>query len=211
MTDLATVSRGSETGAVYRHDIPAERPWSRVLKRGQTLRIVDSEGQQAVDALLYSADDPAERYSAQDTLRVQGSAYVGLGTKLISNKGRAMAHIAADTALPENAVPKAKNFLKIPRSSILPGAPALYRVLSVRLRRAAADVISRRNRSAQNPPYGGTPNLHPTIDLGFADTCAMLFPQHEWRRLRDGPAFCRSAGRGPSQPEHSCLLLRRSA
>src|SRR6266478_6850909 len=97
MTDLATVSRGSETGAVYRHDIPAERPWSRVLERGQTLRIVDSEGQQAVDALLYCAENPAERYSAQDTLRQQGSAYVELGTKLVSNKGRVMARITVDT------------------------------------------------------------------------------------------------------------------
>ena len=56
-------------------------------RRGQTLRIIDSEGQQAVDALLYCAADPAERYSAQDTLRVQGSAYVGLGTRLVSNSG----------------------------------------------------------------------------------------------------------------------------
>ena len=83
--------------AVYAHDVPAERPWSRILKRGQTLRIVDIEGQQAVDALLYCAEDPAERYSAQDTLRVQGSAYVELGTRLISNKGRVMARITADT------------------------------------------------------------------------------------------------------------------
>ena len=42
--------------AVYAHDVPAERPWSRLLKRGQTLRIVDIEGQQAVDALLYCAE-----------------------------------------------------------------------------------------------------------------------------------------------------------
>ena len=83
--------------AVYSHDIPAERPWSRVLRQGQTLRIIDSEGQQAVDALLYCADNPAERYSAQDTLRVQGSAYVDLGTRLISNKGRVMARVTADT------------------------------------------------------------------------------------------------------------------
>ena len=72
--------------AVYAHDVPAERPWSRILKRGQTLRIVDLEGQQAVDALLYYTEDPAERYSAQDTLRVQGSAYVELGTRLIDRK-----------------------------------------------------------------------------------------------------------------------------
>jgi urea carboxylase-associated protein 1 len=82
---------------VYAHDIPAERPWSRIIRKGQTLRIIDSEGQQAVDALLYNADHPAERYSAQDTLRVQGSAYVVLGTRLISNMGRVMARITADT------------------------------------------------------------------------------------------------------------------
>src|SRR6202045_706757 len=81
----------------YACDIPAERPWSRVLRKGQTLRIIDSEGQQAVDALLYCADDPRERYSSQDTLLVQGSAYIDLGTRLISNRGRVMARITADT------------------------------------------------------------------------------------------------------------------
>ena len=83
--------------AVYSHDVPAERPWSRLLRAGQTLRIVDLEGQQAVDALLYCAENPEERYSAQDTMRVQGAAYIGLGTRLISNKGRTMAHVSADS------------------------------------------------------------------------------------------------------------------
>src|SRR6266576_3606100 len=98
MTGLTTpLSIPDSSDAIYSHDIPEERPWSRILRQGQTLRIIDSEGQQAVDALLYSADDPAERYSAQDTLRVQGSAYVGLGTQLVSNRGRVMARISADT------------------------------------------------------------------------------------------------------------------
>src|SRR3954468_5350888 len=97
MTDLMSAPTLSLPDAIYSHDVPAERPWSHVLKRGQTLRIIDSEGQQAVDALLYCAEDPAERYSAQDTLRVQGAAYVGLGTKLVSNKGRVMARITADS------------------------------------------------------------------------------------------------------------------
>ena len=66
MNGLAAPSSAPDASdAVYCHDIPAERPWSRILKRGQTLRIVDSEGQQAVDALLYCVDDPAERYSAR--------------------------------------------------------------------------------------------------------------------------------------------------
>jgi uncharacterized protein len=83
--------------AAYICEIAAERPWSRVLRKGQTLRIIDTEGQQAVDALLYSVDDTSERYSSQDTLRVQGSAYIDLGTRLISNRGRQMARITADT------------------------------------------------------------------------------------------------------------------
>src|ERR1700692_5104902 len=94
---VASLSIPDSSDAVYSYDIPAERPCSRVLKKGQTLRIIDSEGQQAVDALLYCADDLAERYSSQDTLRVQGSAYIELGTRLVSNKGRVMASITADS------------------------------------------------------------------------------------------------------------------
>jgi len=91
------MSPSDQADLVYAFDIPAEQPWSRVLKKGETLRIIDSEGEQAVDALMYAAGDTAERYSAQDTLRIQGSAYIELGTKLISNRGRVMARITADT------------------------------------------------------------------------------------------------------------------
>jgi urea carboxylase-associated protein 1 len=60
-------------------EIPARKPWSAIIRKGQTLRLIDSHGQQAVDTLFYSASDPQERYSGQDTLRAQGSAYVGVG------------------------------------------------------------------------------------------------------------------------------------
>jgi uncharacterized protein len=96
MSEAAYDNR-SEADAVYARDVSAEAPWSCILERGQTLRIIDSEGQQAVDALLYAADDLTERYSAQDTLRTQGSAYVQLGTGLISNRDRVMARITADS------------------------------------------------------------------------------------------------------------------
>ncbi|HYQ30985.1 MAG TPA: DUF1989 domain-containing protein, partial [Polyangiaceae bacterium] len=46
--------------------------FSHILKRGQTFRIVDLEGNQAVDTLFYDAGDPSERYSAVDTIRSQG-------------------------------------------------------------------------------------------------------------------------------------------
>jgi urea carboxylase-associated protein 1 len=81
------------------HDeiLPPRAPWTRVLRRGQTLRLIDIEGTQAVDALFYHAGDPGERYSAQDTLRAQSNAYLGLGSKLLSNEGAVMLTITADS------------------------------------------------------------------------------------------------------------------
>jgi urea carboxylase-associated protein 1 len=78
--------------------VPARRPWSHVLRRGEVLRIIDLKGQQAVDALFYRADHVAERYSAQDTLRAGGKAYLGLGSRLISNEGRPLVTVIADTS-----------------------------------------------------------------------------------------------------------------
>ena len=77
--------------------VPAEAPWSGIVRKGQTIRIIDSEGQQAVDTLFYKADNFAERYSGQDTLRVNGNAYVGLGTKIVSNEGNVMLVVTADS------------------------------------------------------------------------------------------------------------------
>jgi uncharacterized protein len=83
--------------AVYDFVIPAARPWSGLVERGQILRIVDLEGQQAVDTLFYSAADTSERYSAQDTIATQGAPYITTGTELVSNAGRVMATVVADS------------------------------------------------------------------------------------------------------------------
>ena len=86
-----------EADAILDEIIPARRPWSHVVKQGEVLRVIDTHGQQAVDFLLYNAHDFGERYSAQDTWAYGGRAYLGLGSVLISNAGRAMATIVADT------------------------------------------------------------------------------------------------------------------
>ena len=75
------------TRVVVDTEIPANAPWSIVVRKGQTLRIIDSHGQQAVDTLFYRADDYQERYSGQDTLRAQGSAYVSTGTRFMFQRG----------------------------------------------------------------------------------------------------------------------------
>ena len=84
--------------AIYDQLVPARAPWSGLVRAGQSLRIVDVEGQQAVDTLFYSAGNFTERYDAQATLAAQGSAYFGTGTRILSNEGRLMLTVTADTS-----------------------------------------------------------------------------------------------------------------
>jgi hypothetical protein len=81
------------------HDevVPARVSWSRVIRAGETLRIVDLEGNQAVDCLLYNPHDPAERYSAADTIVRQRNIFLTTGSELVSSEGRVMMTIVADT------------------------------------------------------------------------------------------------------------------
>ncbi|MGD0911756.1 MAG: urea amidolyase associated protein UAAP2 [Terracidiphilus sp.] len=64
---------------------------------GQIVRIVDLEGNQAVDTLFYNAHDYLDRYSAQDTIREQENIYLTTGTRLISTEGNVLLTIVADT------------------------------------------------------------------------------------------------------------------
>ena len=83
--------------AVVNTVVNAGDPWIHEIKKGQVFRILDLEGNQAVDTLFYNARDTAERYSAADTVRAQGALYLTTGTQLMSSEGRAMLTITADT------------------------------------------------------------------------------------------------------------------
>lgn len=83
-------------GPVVHDEIVAARaPWMHRMKAGETLRIIDLEGNQAVDFLLYATDDDAERYSAQDTVAAQSNIFLRTGSVLRSNEGRPMMTITA--------------------------------------------------------------------------------------------------------------------
>ncbi len=86
----------SPDAAIYRHVIPAGDYWIYTVEKGQVFRIVDLEGNQAADTLFFSAADPAERYSAVDTIRAGGNVYLGLGTRLMSTDDNVMLEIVAD-------------------------------------------------------------------------------------------------------------------
>ena len=83
--------------ARLRNVVNAGDYWMDVVNAGETFRIVDVEGNQAADTLFFNADDPAERYSATDTIRTQGNVFIKLGTVLRSDLSRPMLTITADT------------------------------------------------------------------------------------------------------------------
>jgi uncharacterized protein len=77
--------------------VPARAPWDHIVRRGETLRIIDLEGNQSADFLMYALEDDAERYSAQDTIAAQRNIFLRTGSVLLSNEGRPMARITATT------------------------------------------------------------------------------------------------------------------
>jgi len=83
--------------AIYSEVVPAGESWIREIKQGQIFRIVDLEGNQAVDTLFYDAHDYANRYSFQDTIREQGNLYLTTGSRLMSSMGDVLLTITADT------------------------------------------------------------------------------------------------------------------
>src|SRR5258708_22532465 len=96
-TLVYTESPRDPAAAVYDLTLPAGDGWMHHVRHGQCFRIVDLEGNQAVDPLFYSAEDFLERYSAQETIRGQGGIYLTTGTQLLSSEGNALATIVADT------------------------------------------------------------------------------------------------------------------
>jgi len=74
-----------------RHGIALE------VGRGQVLRIVDVEGQQVGDLVCFNRDDLTERYSPQNTILFNRTIYPKVGAVLVSDRGRAMMRLVADT------------------------------------------------------------------------------------------------------------------
>ena len=95
-TALQTSPLQPETAA-YETVLPAGEHWMHLIQKGQTFRIIDLEGNQAVDTLFYNAHDYSERYSAVDTIREQGNVYLSTGSPLLSSEGNSMLVITADT------------------------------------------------------------------------------------------------------------------
>jgi urea carboxylase-associated protein 1 len=92
-----TESTLAPENAIYDETVLAGDGWIREIKAGEIFRIVDLEGNQAVDTLFYNARETSERYSASDTIVGQRNIYLTTGTTLLSNLRNPMLTIVADT------------------------------------------------------------------------------------------------------------------
>ena len=87
----------SPTSTLLDEVVPARKFWGGRVAKGDVLRITDLKGQQAVDFLCYDASDPADRYSATNTIKVRGCIYIEKGTVLYSDSCRPLMTLVADT------------------------------------------------------------------------------------------------------------------
>ena len=88
--------RGGTPGVIHDEVVAARAPWSHEVLKGQHLRIIDLEGNQAVDFLVYNLHDDAERYSFADTITAQRNIFLTVGSVLMSNEGNAMMTVVDD-------------------------------------------------------------------------------------------------------------------
>ncbi|HUA55726.1 MAG TPA: DUF1989 domain-containing protein [Candidatus Sulfotelmatobacter sp.] len=115
--DATTIDATKVPGTVVLDEVvPATRPWGHHVKQGELLRLIDLEGQQAVDFLCYDAHDLTDRYSTMNTVKVQGNIYVDKGTVLYSDMGQALFTVVEDTCGKHDTIygccSEANNFLR---------------------------------------------------------------------------------------------------
>ncbi|MEO7427319.1 MAG: urea amidolyase associated protein UAAP2 [Fibrobacteria bacterium] len=96
-TLVYTESALQPNDALHDEILPAGEGWLHLIKAGQFFRILDLEGNQAVDTLFYNAADASDRYDAIATIRAQGNIFLTTGTRLMSSEGNTLLTIIADT------------------------------------------------------------------------------------------------------------------
>ncbi|MFZ0852725.1 MAG: urea carboxylase-associated family protein, partial [Hyphomicrobiaceae bacterium] len=81
----------------YKETLPARAYWHKRLSNGSILRIVDLEGRQAVDILIYDAADTAIRYNAANTMKLAKNIYLSKGCVLYDDLAQPLMTLTEDT------------------------------------------------------------------------------------------------------------------
>jgi len=78
-------------------EIPARHGAAVEVARGQVLRVIDVDGAQVGDLVCFNRQDLGEAYSPQNTVLFNRTIYPKIGAALVSNRGRPMMRLIADT------------------------------------------------------------------------------------------------------------------
>lgn len=115
--------------------VPGGRYTSKVLARGTRIRLRDIDGAACANVLLYRADGPWERLNVADTVKVPWQAYLGVGHPLLSDAGRVLATVVADTSGRHDALcgttSRAGNTAKYGSGSVHSPSPAGRELLTL--------------------------------------------------------------------------------
>jgi uncharacterized protein len=82
----------------WAESVPASGYTTKLLGRGSRLRLADPDGGACAHVLIYRADAPWERLNVADTMKVPWQAYLGPGHPLLSDQGRVLATVVADSS-----------------------------------------------------------------------------------------------------------------
>lgn len=82
--------------AIYDEVLEAGKGWMHELLPGQSFRILDMEGNQAVDTTFYDMTNPEDHYGAVTTIVMQGNIYLTTGSILRTESGKPLLEITAD-------------------------------------------------------------------------------------------------------------------
>ena len=78
-------------------EIPARHGAAVEVRRGQVVRVIDVEGAQVGDLVCFNRHDLGEAYAPQNTILFNRTIYPKVGALLVSNRGRPMMRLVADT------------------------------------------------------------------------------------------------------------------
>ncbi|MDB5643248.1 MAG: hypothetical protein JWN07_2565 [Hyphomicrobiales bacterium] len=86
-----------ESDIRHRETIPGGWYWTKLVRRGEALRIVNTSGTPGVSLFAWNAGDTSERYNSADTVKIQWTSELRKGRVLFSDMGRVLLSIVEDT------------------------------------------------------------------------------------------------------------------
>ncbi|MFG1478015.1 urea amidolyase associated protein UAAP1 [Xanthobacter sp. V4C-4] len=84
--------------------IPGGWYWTKVVRRGEGLRLLNTAGNPGVALFAWNLADPSERYNSADTVKVQWTADLRKGRVLFSDMGRAILSIVEDSCCAHDTI-----------------------------------------------------------------------------------------------------------